>query len=118
VRAIWEGYAGWFHQRSTTELYPVPASTVYPDIVELAGGAAVVAGRARQRLAAGDAVAAIHLAEMALGADAASRPALQVYLAAHERLLDERGGRNFWETGWLRHQIERTRRALDTRDGV
>ena len=23
VRSIWEGYAGWFHARSTTELYPV-----------------------------------------------------------------------------------------------
>ena len=114
VRAIWEGYAGWFHQRSTTELYPEPVSDVYPDIVELAGGAAVVAERARRRLAEGDAVAAIHLSEMALTAEPQSRPALEAYLEAHEHLLAERGGRNFWETGWLRHQIERTRRALDS----
>ena len=113
VRAIWEGYAGWFHQRSTTELYPVLPNEVYPDVVELAGGAAVVAARARTRLAAGQAVAAIHLAEMALAAEPASRPALQAYLAAHEQLLEERGGENFWETGWLRHQIEHTRRALE-----
>jgi alkyl sulfatase BDS1-like metallo-beta-lactamase superfamily hydrolase len=112
VRAIWEGYAGWFHQRSTTELYPLLPNEVYPDMVELAGGAAVVAARARRRLTAGDAVAAIHLAEMALAAEPASRPALEAYLAAHERLLAERGGKNFWETGWLRHEIERTRRAL------
>lgn len=117
VRAIWEGYAGWFHQRSTTELYPVPPNEVYPDIVELAGGAAVVAQRARKRLAAGEAVAAIHLAEMALAAEPASRPALEANLAAHEQLLAERGGVNFWETGWLRYQIERTRRAL-TVDGA
>ena len=26
VRAIWETYAGWFHHRSTTELYEVPAA--------------------------------------------------------------------------------------------
>ncbi len=112
VRAIWEGYAGWFHQRSTTELYPVPPSTVYPDVAVLAGGAAVVAARARERLAAGDAVAAIHLAEMALAAEPASRAALEVHLAAHERLLAERGGQNFWETGWLRHVIAQARRAL------
>ncbi|HUI25516.1 MAG TPA: alkyl sulfatase dimerization domain-containing protein [Candidatus Kryptonia bacterium] len=112
VRAIWEGYVGWFHQRSTTELYPVQPSEVYPDLVELAGGATVVAARARQRLAAGDAIAAIHLAEMALAAEPRSRPALEAHLAAHERLLEERGGRNFWETGWLRHQIERTKDAL------
>ena len=30
VRAIWENYAGWFHHRSTTELYGVPASTSRP----------------------------------------------------------------------------------------
>jgi alkyl sulfatase BDS1-like metallo-beta-lactamase superfamily hydrolase len=112
VRAIWEGYAGWFHQRSTTELYPTLPSTVYPDVVELAGGPAIVAARARQRLAAGDAVAAIHLAEMALAAESTSRPALEAYLAAHEHLLEERGGKNFWETGWLRHEIERTKRTL------
>jgi alkyl sulfatase BDS1-like metallo-beta-lactamase superfamily hydrolase len=112
VRAIWEGYAGWFHQRSTTELYPSLPSDVYPDVVELAGGPARVAERAQQRLAAGDAVAAIHLAEMALAAAPDSRPALEAYLAAHEHLLAERGGQNFWETGWLRYQIERTRRAL------
>lgn len=117
VRAIWEGYAGWFHQRSTTELYPVPASDVYGDVVELAGGAAAVAERARVRLARGDAVAAIHLSEMALAADPGSRPGLEAYLAAHERLLAERGGRNFWETGWLRHQIARTRARLDGASG-
>jgi alkyl sulfatase BDS1-like metallo-beta-lactamase superfamily hydrolase len=112
VRAIWEGYAGWFHQRSTTELYPVPVSDVYPDVVELAGGADVVAARARARLDAGGAVAAIHLAEMALATEPGSRAALEVYRAAHERLLAERGAINFWETGWLRHQIARTSAAL------
>jgi alkyl sulfatase BDS1-like metallo-beta-lactamase superfamily hydrolase len=112
VRAIWEGYAGWFHQRSTTELYPLPVSEVYPDVVELAGGAAAVAERARDRLAKGEAVAAIHLAEMALAAEPASRDGLEAYLAAHEHLLAERGGINFWETGWLRHQIARTRARL------
>jgi alkyl sulfatase BDS1-like metallo-beta-lactamase superfamily hydrolase len=113
VRAIWEGYAGWFHQRSTTELYPSLPSDVYPDIVELAGGAVAVAQRAQERLARGAPVAAIHLAEMALAAEPTSCPALEAYLAAHQRLLAERGGINFWETGWLRYQIERTRQALD-----
>jgi alkyl sulfatase BDS1-like metallo-beta-lactamase superfamily hydrolase len=112
VRAIWEGYAGWFHQRSTTELYPVPVSEVYRDVVELAGAAGAVAERARRRLADGNAVAAIHLAEMALAAAPDLRQGLEVYLAAHEQLLAEHGGRNFWETGWLRYQIERTRKAL------
>ena len=42
VRAIWENYAGWFHHRSTTELYGVPASDVAPDVVAAAGAAALV----------------------------------------------------------------------------
>ena len=112
VRAIWESYAGWFHQRSTTELYPIPASEVHPDVVALAGGAAAVAGLALARLERGEAVAAIHLAEMALAAEPDSRPALEAHLAAHEHLLAERAGRNFWETGWLRHQVARTRSRL------
>jgi glyoxylase-like metal-dependent hydrolase (beta-lactamase superfamily II) len=116
VRAIWEGYAGWFHQTSTTELYPVPVRDVYPDVVELAGGPETVARRAAERLAGGDPVAAIHLAEMALAAAPASRPALETYLAAHERLFAQRGGENFWETGWLRHQIERTQKKLAALD--
>jgi hypothetical protein len=49
---------------------------------------------------------------MALAAESTSRPALEAYLAAHERLLEERGGKNFWETGWLCHEIGRTKRTL------
>jgi alkyl sulfatase BDS1-like metallo-beta-lactamase superfamily hydrolase len=113
VRAIWEGYAGWFHQRSTTELYPVPPSAAHADVVALAGGPEAVAARARERTAAGEPITAIQLAEMCLAADPDSRAGLQAYLEAHERLLADRGGVNFWETGWLRHQIARTRAALD-----
>ncbi|MGH9018409.1 MAG: MBL fold metallo-hydrolase, partial [Acidimicrobiales bacterium] len=52
VRAIWENYAGWFHHRSTTELYGVPASEVAPDVVAAAGAGALIAA-ARVRLGAG-----------------------------------------------------------------
>ena len=30
VRAVWENYSGWFHHRSTTELYPVAFDAVAP----------------------------------------------------------------------------------------
>ncbi|MFM9013239.1 MAG: MBL fold metallo-hydrolase, partial [Gemmatimonadota bacterium] len=52
VRAIWEHYAGWFHHRSTTELYGVPAAAVAPDIVRAAGADALAAAAA-DHLAAG-----------------------------------------------------------------
>jgi alkyl sulfatase BDS1-like metallo-beta-lactamase superfamily hydrolase len=110
VRAIWETYAGWFHHRSTTELYPTPASRVHADLVELAGGPDAVAARARTRLEAGELVEAIHLAEIVLTDRPDHRGALEVSLAAHEGL--EEGSENFWLTSWLRRQARLLRRAL------
>jgi alkyl sulfatase BDS1-like metallo-beta-lactamase superfamily hydrolase len=111
VRAIWETYAGWFHHRSTTELYPTPVRDVYGDLVELAGGPDPVARRARSRLEVGDAVEAIHLAEVALAAEPSHRVALATSLAAHERLAKE--SENFWLSAWLRREIGRLRERLD-----
>jgi hypothetical protein len=76
---------------------------VYPDLVELAGGADAVAKRAREKLEAGGPLEAIHLAEVALAADPSHRGALDAILAAHERLEAE--SRNFWLTSWIRKQI-------------
>lgn len=111
VRAIWETYAGWFHHRSTTELYPVPASSVHADLVELAGGPERVAARAKEKLDAGEPLQAIHLAEAVLTANPADRSALQVMLAAHERLQNE--SENFWLTQWLRKQLAELRSKLE-----
>jgi glyoxylase-like metal-dependent hydrolase (beta-lactamase superfamily II) len=110
VRSVWEGYAGWFHARSTTELYDVPAESVWPEVVAMAGGADAVAHAAASRVAGGDGLGAIRLCEMVLASDAVHRDALTAYLAAHELLLAEHEARgparvNFWLVGWLRHQI-------------
>lgn len=111
VRAIWETYSGWFHHHSTTELYDVPPWSVHPDLVALAGGAGAVAERARARLDAGEPLAAIHLAEIALDADSGHRGALEVSLLAHEMLETE--SENFWLTSWLRRQCKTLRERLD-----
>jgi len=110
VRAIWETYAGWFHHRSTTELYATPASSVYGDLAQLAGGAEILARRAQERLSSGEPLPAIHLAEIALGADPSCRDALAVCIAAHEQL--ERESENFWLTSWIRNQLESLRARL------
>ena len=110
IRAIWENYMGWFHARSTTELYPVPAASVHADWVELAGGADAVATRARSRLSEGSPVEALHLAEAALAAEPEHPASLEVSLAAHERLLEQ--SQNFWESSWLQRQIEQLRAAI------
>jgi len=111
VRAIWETYAGWFHHSSTTELYDVPAKAARSDLVELAGGAEAIAERAVKRLKAGEPVEAIHLAEVALSGAPTNVAALEVMIAAHEKLESE--SENFWLTQWLRKQLADHRATLD-----
>lgn len=102
VRAVWENYSGWFHHRSTTELYPVGLDAVAADLVELAGADALV-DRARAHLCAGRPLHAIHLAELL----AADHPgAREVLREAHEDLLADSS--NFWESAWLTQQIARS----------
>jgi alkyl sulfatase BDS1-like metallo-beta-lactamase superfamily hydrolase len=98
---VWENYSGWFHHRSTTELYPVAFDEVAADVVELAGADALVQ-RAHDHLEAGQPLHAIHLAEL-VGADHSG--ARDVLKQAHQKLLGE--STNFWERAWLTEQIER-----------
>lgn len=102
VRAIWETYNGWFHRRSTTELYPVGPESVAPDLVELAGAQAIC-DRAGRYLDAGDPLRAIHLGEIVLETEPGHQAARAVVKSAHEALLAD--SENFWESAWLRKQI-------------
>ena len=104
VRAIWESYAGWFHQHSTLELFGAPPETGATALVDLAGGVDAVAGRAAA-LVAGDPLAAVRLCELAFTVDAGHRGALTAYRAAHEQLLAEHDRANFWMTRWLEGEI-------------
>jgi hypothetical protein len=112
VGSIWEAYTGWFQLRSTTELYPVPRSAVDAEVVALTDGPGAAVERARARLTAGQPVAALHLVDMALTADAQSDAALAARLAALEALLVASGGVNHYEVYWLRHRIASTREQL------
>jgi alkyl sulfatase BDS1-like metallo-beta-lactamase superfamily hydrolase len=106
VRTIWETYVGWFTLRSTTELYPVEPATAWAEIVDLVGADAVVT-RAGAKLATGDPVVAIHLAEAVLGRQPGHAGAVGIMIDAHRALLDGGGDVSFWESGWLRHQLAR-----------
>jgi alkyl sulfatase BDS1-like metallo-beta-lactamase superfamily hydrolase len=104
VRAIWENYSGWFHHRSTTELYPVGFDAVTADVVELAGADPLVE-QARAHLAAGRPLHAIHLAELVSSVQADHLGAREVLRKAHEKLFADTT--NFWERAWLTEQIAR-----------
>ncbi|HWI11036.1 MAG TPA: MBL fold metallo-hydrolase [Burkholderiaceae bacterium] len=111
VRAIWHGYGGWFYFQSTTEIGDTPVREVYAELAEAAGCDAL-AERAAARLAADEPLHAIHLAEIALAGAPTHRPALQVYLDAHERMLAQSHPGNRWEHFWLQGEIDATRAKL------
>jgi glyoxylase-like metal-dependent hydrolase (beta-lactamase superfamily II) len=108
IRAIWETYAGWFHHRSTTELYGVPGTAVASDITA-AAGADALAGAAWKHVEAGRPVEALHLTDIVLAADPGHEDARTAASAATRDLLDR--SNNFWETAWLRRAISRLERT-------
>jgi alkyl sulfatase BDS1-like metallo-beta-lactamase superfamily hydrolase len=110
VRAIYEGYAGWF-DGDVTSMYAEPIAATYPDLVTLAGGAAPMVARARALLDAGEAVRALHLTDIALVAEPGDRGALETRLAVLERLAA--ASRNYMESGWLRYAIGETEGRLE-----
>lgn len=115
VRAIWEEHLGWFRFESSTELYNVPHTAVFPDLVELAGGPERVIDQAARHLAAGRPLQALHLAEAALAAAPTAVSALRMKLAATEYLLEHNNRENFSEVRWLEGEVRRLRGALTER---
>ncbi len=112
VRSIWEEYSGWFHYDSTTSLYAVPRSSIDADLAALAGGAGALAARARKRLSEGRPLEALHLLDIALGAEHGNAAALAVKNDALQALLRESGGVNLSETMWLKSEIAAVEAAL------
>ena len=110
IRGIYEGYVGWFDLNPVT-MYETPASSVYPDVVKLAGGPDKFAGLAVERAEAGDAVAALHLTDIALAADPNHRKSLEARLRALEILRSRCKNTN--ERGWLDYGIKVTTAKLD-----
>lgn len=107
VRAIWHEYSGWFDPaRGTTELYGVPAQSVGPAIVELAGGVAPMIAKARKFVKLGQPLEAIHLLRLA-AADGAND--LEVRRATRDALImldHQTGGQNLWERRWISSEIQ------------
>ncbi|WP_083125908.1 alkyl sulfatase dimerization domain-containing protein [Mycolicibacterium tusciae] len=106
VRSIWEEHVGWFRYESTTELYDVPASAVWPDVVELAGGTTALLERAKAHVDGGRPLRALHLTDIILSqapddraASTVKRDALQQLLAAAD------GEKNHSELQWLQQEL-------------
>ncbi|HWX39756.1 MAG TPA: MBL fold metallo-hydrolase [Blastocatellia bacterium] len=109
IRGIYEGYAGWFDMNPAT-MYDTPASSVYPDLVKLAGGTDAVIKLAAERIQQGRLVDALRLSEVALAADPDSPKTLEARLSALQALHD--GSRNSNERGWLEYSINQVKAKL------
>ncbi len=112
VRSIWEEYSGWFHHDSTTALYGVPRRSVDADLADLAGGAGALAGRARLKLEAGLPLEALHLLDVALGAEPGNAEALAAKRVALQGLLQAAANTNLSETMWLKSELALVDAAL------
>lgn len=76
VRAVWEEHLGWFQFKSTTELYHVPFSAMWRELIDLVGGLDVLTLHARDHLDHSRPLEALHFTDMVLDQDHAklSRP--------------------------------------------
>lgn len=104
VRSVWEEHAGWFRYESTTELYDIPPSQVWPDVVELAGIAALIA-RARRHVDQDRPLHALHLLDMVLSSAPSDQTALGLKRTALNMILQSSRQENFSETQWLQSEI-------------
>jgi alkyl sulfatase BDS1-like metallo-beta-lactamase superfamily hydrolase len=111
VRGIYDGYAGWFDM-NPSNMYEAPPSSIYPDLVKLAGGPEPLAQLASDKVKAGKPVEALHLTDVVLAGDPANRAALSARLEALTYLHDHTD--NYIETGFLEHAMKQAQDALGT----
>ncbi|HLV87781.1 MAG TPA: alkyl sulfatase dimerization domain-containing protein [Candidatus Sulfotelmatobacter sp.] len=111
VRGIYDGYAGWF-DGNPTSMYVVPASSVYPDLVKLAGGPEPIVRLALQKLDDKEPVEALHLTDVVLAADPKNKSALAARIKALEYLRDR--CENAVEDGWLQYGIRKAKENLSS----
>jgi len=109
VRGIYDGYAGYF-DLNPAEMYNLPPSGIYADLVKLAGGPEVVVKLAGLRMSEGKLDESLRLTDAALAADPANRGALEQKLKTLEELRKQCKNSN--ERGWLDYAINETKKKM------
>jgi len=109
VHGIYDGYAGWY-DGNPSSMYDEPPSSVYPDLVKLAGGPERVTQLALEKLEAGKPVEALHLTDVSLAFDPGNAAALNARIKALEKLRES--CENVVEDGWLQYGIRKAKEKL------
>jgi len=109
VRGIYDGYAGWFDM-NPANMYDLPPSSIYPDLVKLAGGPEPLVREALKKLKHDKPVEALHLTDVVLSYDPQNTAALRARLKALSYLQDR--SQNYVESGWLDYGIRKTKEKL------
>jgi len=109
VRGIYEGYAGWYDM-NPSNIYELPPSSVYPDLVRLAGGPEAVVRLAVEKMDAGKPVETLRLTDVVLASDPNNHAALSARLKALEYLREHT--ENYVEAGMLERGITTTKEKL------
>jgi len=109
VRGIYDGYAGWY-DGNPTSMYELSPSSVYPDLVKLAGGPESLAKLALEKVEADKPVEALHLTDVILAYDQENAAALNVRIKAMEYLKQHT--QNRVESGWLDYGIRLAKEKL------
>ena len=109
VRGIYDGYAGWFDLNPST-MYETPPSSVYPDLVKLAGGPEAIVRLALEKFEAGEPVETLHLTDVVLASDSNNQAALAARLKALEYLREH--CENYVEAGYLEYGIRIAKEKL------
>lgn len=109
VRGIYDGYAGWY-DGNPSSMYELPPSSVYPDLVKLAGGPELLAKLALDKVEAGKPVEALHLTDIILASDQKNAAALNARIKAMEYLKQHT--QNRVESGWLDYGIRLAKEKL------
>jgi alkyl sulfatase BDS1-like metallo-beta-lactamase superfamily hydrolase len=84
---------------------------VWDDLVQLAGKDKLIA-RAKQHLAAGRQLHALHLIDIVLKGEPANRKAREIEIAALTQLMDQGKGELLDEQGWLETSLAVAREAI------
>ena len=116
VRAIWETYAGWFHQHSTLDLYGAPPEHGRERDRRARGRRRRGRGARRRRSPTPTRSPRCACASSRSRSTPSTAARSTRTARAHEQLLAEHGRANFWLTRWLEGEIRSATNRLDRLD--